>query len=329
MVIVSKIEDDEVCVNPSTQKWCRQQSSKCVRRHPSDDEDAASAGIIGFALLKQCEAADQGKLCWLWSLTLLTRLSHFLSVTPRIKMRLQLLVILLALPGCFTFMLRPQRTAALTQLAAKKKKTSTGKGFGKVETPAQSAKSDPSATTKQQEQPGTPDNGQQFLQSVESGGSDARPQMEELPPEERTKQLLRDKYGLKTLEEQQMDAKQLEQLQERRRKMSEWKKKAEQGEDFDIMSAIPAPILIAIDRFLKAGVAITGLLFIGSGLGITAEAWSKTSGNPLPDNVDEFIVNTIEPNFTTGLLVLLGFSVSLGLFAAAQLGSEGAQYRED
>jgi len=40
-------------------------------------------------------------------------------------------------------------------------------------------------------------------------------------------------------------------------------------------------------------------------------------------------VNTIEPNFTTGLFVLLGFSVGLGVFAAAQLGSQGAQYKED
>jgi hypothetical protein len=58
-------------------------------------------------------------------------------------------------------------------------------------------------------------------------------------------------------------------------------------------------------------------------------AWSKTSNQPLPENIDQFIVNIIEPNFTTGLLVLLSFSVCLGAFAAAQLGSSAASYTED
>jgi hypothetical protein len=45
--------------------------------------------------------------------------------------------------------------------------------------------------------------------------------------------------------------------------------------------------------------------------------------------LDSFIVTTIEPNFTPGLLVLLSFSIGLGLFSAAQLGSAGATYKED
>lgn len=64
-------------------------------------------------------------------------------------------------------------------------------------------------------------------------------------------------------------------------------------------------------------------------MAITVEAWSKTTKTALPESLDQFIVGTVEPNFTPGLLVLLGFSVSLGVFAAAQLGSQGAQYRED
>jgi hypothetical protein len=213
----------------------------------------------------------------------------------------------------------------------KKKSGQKSKGFAKVEsqpTPARkvaAATAPPPPTTKP-----TETSEQSFLQSVESGGSSATPVMEEesLSPEERAKNLLRNKYGLKTIEEQQLDAKQLEERKERQRKWAEWKKKAD-DESFDVMTTLPAPLLIGVDRFLKAGVAVTGLLFITAGLGITLEAWSKTTGNELPTDLDSFIVNTVEPNFTTGLFVLLGFSVSLGIFAALQLGSSGATYKED
>ena len=99
-------------------------------------------------------------------------------------------------------------------------------------------------------------------------------------------------------------------------------------EDFDIFMIVPPPILRAIDFFLKTGLTITTILFILSGFGITAEAWSVATSNPLPENVDSFIVNVIEPNFTPGLLVLLGFSVCLGIFATAQLGSGSSTYKE-
>ena len=141
--------------------------------------------------------------------------------------------------------------------------------------------------------------------------------------------ILRDTYGLRTREEQNAQAKREEAVKEQRKKLAEWKQQAEAGEDFDIMQVLPAPVLVAIDTFLKAGVAICTVLFVLAGIGITVEAWSKASGSPLPENIDTFIVNTVEPNFTPGLLVLLGFSVSLGAFAAAQLGSSSSTYRED
>lgn len=96
----------------------------------------------------------------------------------------------------------------------------------------------------------------------------------------------------------------------------------------DIFALIPAPIQIFIDRFLKAGVAVSTGAFVLAGLAITVEAWAAASKQPLPSNIDSLIVNYVEPNFTPGLLVLLGFSVSLGVFTAAQLGSESANYRE-
>lgn len=99
-------------------------------------------------------------------------------------------------------------------------------------------------------------------------------------------------------------------------------------EEFDIFMVIPPSIIRAIDLFLKTGLAVTTTLFVLAGFGITAEAWSVATENTLPENVDSFIVNVIEPNFTPGLFVLLGFSVSLGIFATAQLGSGSSTYKE-
>lgn len=222
-------------------------------------------------------------------------------------------------------------------LAANKKKGRGGsKGFGKVEE-TKEVPSNPSKPAtmvdapKQQssaaaaEEPSLPKGA--FLQSVE-GGTTSTPAMEELPPEERAKQILREKYGMKTLEEQQANDKQMKQLKAQQKKLAELKKKAELDEDIDIIAMVPPSVLKALDTFLKAGVAISGTAFILAGFGITAEAWSKASGNALPEDIDNFIVNVLEPNFTPGLLVVLGFSISLGLLAAASLGSEGAQYRE-
>ena len=233
-------------------------------------------------------------------------------------------------------------------LQAKKKGRSGGKGFGKTpspETPSPTSdtnvplvQSTASTTGAQPPPPQTAG----FLQNVESGGSTAIPTItqtqtpppttssesqQELPAEERAKKLLLEKYGLRTLEQQRME----ESLQAQRKKLDELKQAAAKNDDnndLDVMALLPAPLLKGIDTFLKLGVGICTILFITAGLGITAEAWSKTSGNPLPDNIDQFIVQVVEPNFTTGLLVLLGFSVSLGGFAALQLGSASSQYKE-
>lgn len=214
-----------------------------------------------------------------------------------------------------------------------KKSSSAGKGFGQAPAPTEKKKKTTDAVDSSASQP---------LTSAQ-GASDAIPTMAEvsspakasittdpnLPPEERAKQVLREQYGLKTLEEQQTDAKKREAMAAARAQRDEWKKAAEQQKDFDLIAMIPGPVQIFIDRFLKLGVGICTLLFISAGIGITAEAWSKASNNPLPEDIDNFIVNVVEPNFTPGLLVLLAFSVSLGGFAALQLGSAGAQYKED
>lgn len=218
------------------------------------------------------------------------------------------------------------KPSSMVVMAAKKKNAggSGGKGFGR--TPVEEPK--PLEEVAQSIDNGSNGGSSPFLSSVD-GGSKATPQVDEsIPVEQRTANLLRDQYGLRTREEQQAEEKRQEAVKEQQQKLAEWKKQADAGQDFDIMASLPPPLLIFIDRFLKAGAAICTVLFVLAGVGITVEAWSKASDSPLPENIDQFIVNVVEPNFTPGLLVLLGFSVSLGAFASAQLASASSTYRE-
>jgi len=228
-------------------------------------------------------------------------------------------------------------TSAL--LAKKKKKNTAGKGFGKApEKPTKPASDKSSnqdlfniearAAAKEQASAFT---------SVE-GGLDTIPtlsmeQAQTTTPsgniEDRTGSILREKYGLRTREEQEAAEAKKKQLEDQRRQLSEWQRLADEGEDFDLLQVIPDPILIFIDKFLKVGVAVCTSLFVLAGFAITVEAGSKATGNPLPQEVDDFIANVVEPNFTPGLGVLLSFSVALGLFASLQLNSAASTYRED
>lgn len=155
-----------------------------------------------------------------------------------------------------------------------------------------------------------------------------------LSPEDRSKQILRRQYGMKTAAETETDLLKAKREKERAREVKKQKKRLTQyrdmkDEEFDLFKIVPAPILKGVDFFLKSGTAVVTVLFILAGAGITVEAWAAATGNMLPEDVDNFIVNIVEPNFTPGLFVLLGFSVSLGLFASAQLGSGSSVYSED
>jgi len=147
--------------------------------------------------------------------------------------------------------------------------------------------------------------------------------------EDRTGTILREKYGLRTREEQEAEEAKKKKLEDQRKQLSEWKQLADQGDDFDLLQIIPDPILIFIDNFLKVGVAVCTFLFILAGIAITIEAGSKATANPLPPQIDDFVTQVVEPNFTPGLGVLLSFSVALGLFASLQLNSAASTYRED
>lgn len=205
-------------------------------------------------------------------------------------------------------------------LSAKKGK-GKAKGFGKQTETAQT----PTKASQQLEAPG----GFSSIEDV-SVESFSRPQIEvdpNLSTDERNKAILKQQFGLRSYEEQQGDIKAAERAAENQKRMQQVKQMKD--EDFDIFMVIPPPVIKGIDAFLKFGLTVTTGVFILAGFGITAEAWAVATNHQLPDNIDNFIVNTIEPNFTTALLVLLGFSVSLGIFATAQLGSGSSIYKEE
>jgi hypothetical protein len=214
----------------------------------------------------------------------------------------------------------PSRTSILRRSVGCLERKS-GQGFGKTEdrpTP-RSESTQPSPARNEGGLPASP-----FVKPDAVAEDDPR------RPEERAAQVLREKYGLRTLGEQQVEAQQKTREKE---EASQWnalqKKAAAKEESFDLFRVLPAPVLKGIDVVLKAGTAVCTLLFVSAGLLVTVEAWSKATGQELPAELDQFIVQTVEPNFTPGLLVLLSFSVSWGIFAALQLGSQGASYKED
>lgn len=217
---------------------------------------------------------------------------------------------------------------------AKKERNTRGKGFGKGVVTEPGRKSyQPMETindnTIASTSPSDTERESFGLTSIESAtASETQVSVDpNLPTDQRTKEILKQKYGLRTFEEQQGDIKAAERIAANSQRMS--KIKNMKDDEFDIFMVIPPPIIKAIDLFLKTGLTITTILFVLAGVGICFEAWAVATNNVLPDNIDQFVVNVIEPNFTTGLLVLLGFSISLGIFASAQLGSDSSQYKED
>lgn len=236
----------------------------------------------------------------------------------------------------------PSRNGApsVTSLLAKKKSSGGGaKGFGKA--PPAPAPSPPAteqtAASVVAQSISSSGGGLQSIDGVSTTGTTVPPPIDldpSLTAEERAQKILREQYGLKPAAETAQDVAQARRemekagtLKKRRDKLDKYRQMKD--EEFDIFEVIPAPLLQFIDVFLKGGLTVTTTLFVSAGIGITVEAWSKATGSELPEGWDEFIVNTIEPNFTTGLLVLLAFSISLGVFASAQLGSGSSVYSED
>ncbi|EJK45578.1 hypothetical protein THAOC_35802 [Thalassiosira oceanica] len=227
--------------------------------------------------------------------------------------------------------------STLTSLSAKKKKTKkqrSGEGFGK--TAASSAVEERSSP----EPPSSGGDEPRALTSIETAVPAAaanKPAELDLDPnmsdEERSRAILRQRFGLKSLEEQQADAGDYRALldAEEKAKTREKLRNIESlwPEDKDFFAVLPPGLVRGIDTFLKAGLGVTTTLFLLSGVFITLEAGSKATGRELPLGLEDFTVNVIEPNFTPGLGVLLAFSVSLGVFTIALGSTASSSYRED
>jgi hypothetical protein len=228
----------------------------------------------------------------------------------------------------------------------------SGEGFGKVASSSSSSSPPPPAAAVREESGLFSSSSSRPLRSVvdlppsrstSSSSSSSRPaaassvnddvDLEGLSPEEKSRAILRSRFGLKSYEEQQADLgdyraiADAEKKKERRDKLRNVE--ALWPEDRDLLAVMPAPVVKGIDAFLKLGLGVCTVLFVIAGMFITIEAGSKALERPLPDGLEEWVVRVVEPNFTPGLGVLLAFSVSLGLFSVGLGGSASSTYRED
>ena len=89
------------------------------------------------------------------------------------------------------------------------------------------------------------------------------------------------------------------------------------------LSKIPKVGQELLERFFGGGAIVFGSAFLLSGIAVAVEAVCKVTGNPLPTPIDEALVQYVEPAMTPSILILFGFSISLGLLKQLQLGSEG------
>merc|ERR1712150_92540 len=187
-------------------------------------------------------------------------------------------------------------------MGKKKGGGSSGKGFGKSSSvPSPTKEESSSPVVSNSDDVITTDNTKYGgLTSIEdttvTNLSSSRSEIKidpNLPPEERTEAILKQRYGLRSIEEQQGDIRAAERKAENKKRMQKIRNMTD--EEFDIFQLLPDPLLKGIDLFLKAGLTLSTVLFVLAGIGITFEAWAVSTGNKLPDAVDDFIVKIVEP----------------------------------
>ena len=87
---------------------------------------------------------------------------------------------------------------------------------------------------------------------------------------------------------------------------------ASMGDDSPL-SKIPVKGQELLEKFFGSGAILFGTIFLSTGIGVSIEALCKVTGNPLPVWLDEALVQYVEPAMTPSILILFGFSISLGL----------------
>ena len=227
-------------------------------------------------------------------------------------------------------------STTLTQLSAKKNKktrSTSGEGFGKRSS-QDVATVDITNTDEDTATSASP----RALQSIDTPTTQQQQTQAEinldpnLSPEERSQAILREKFGLKSYEEQQADLGDYKLLLDAEKKKE--KRTALRNldkvwpEDKDFVQILPPSLIKGIDTVLKVGLGISTVAFLLAGVLITWEAGSKATGTPMPGELQTFIVDVIQPNFTPGLGVLLAFSVGLGVFSIGIGSGASSTYRE-
>mmetsp|Transcript_2964 Transcript_2964/g.4878 ORF Transcript_2964/g.4878 Transcript_2964/m.4878 type:complete len:215 (-) Transcript_2964:9-653(-) len=103
------------------------------------------------------------------------------------------------------------------------------------------------------------------------------------------------------------------------------------AESTDPLSRIPVKGQALLERFFAGGAVTFGVVFILSGLAVALESICKVVDKPLPVAIDEALVQYVEPAMTPSVLILFGFSISLGLLKQLQMmsGNAGVFYSED
>ena len=79
------------------------------------------------------------------------------------------------------------------------------------------------------------------------------------------------------------------------------------------LASIPVKGQELLERFFGSGALLFGSIFILGGIGVSIEATCKITGYKLPTLLAEVIVQYVEPALTPSILILFGFSISLGL----------------
>ena len=91
------------------------------------------------------------------------------------------------------------------------------------------------------------------------------------------------------------------------------KVEAARPQDQSPLASIPVKGQELLERFFGTGALLFGGIFIAAGIGVSIEATCKITGYKLPTLLAEVIVQYVEPALTPSILILFGFSISLGL----------------
>ena len=255
---------------------------------------------------------------------------------------LRLSILLLAVVSCKAFsspstikiLSTQQRYSSTTILSAKKtkKKRGSGEGFGTTTT---NRSNDDNAVQSTYEDTASSSSSMplQSINTQQQTQTTKELNLQGLSPEERSQTILKEKFGLKSYEEQQADLgdyRALNDAEDKKKKRTILRNlDTAWPENKGFVDVLPPSVIKGIDSLLKLGLGVCTVLFVLAGVLITIEAGSKAGVYEIPIGLEEFVVNVIQPSFTPGLGVLLGFSITLGMFSIGIGSSASSTYRED